>query len=109
MKLDITAIILTKNEEKNISDCILSIIDRVKRIVIVDSYSEDRTIEIAKAYDVDIYQNKYNYYAQQFNWGINNATVNTEWILRIDADERFTNEVWNEIEKKINSETDDIS
>ena len=49
---DITAIILTKNEEINIADCIESIVRTVKRIVVVDSYSADRTIEIAKGYVV---------------------------------------------------------
>ena len=44
---DITAIILTRNEENNIGECIRSITPIVKRIVVVDSYSEDKTVEIA--------------------------------------------------------------
>ena len=50
MSADITAIILTKNEEVNIGDCIESIKKVVKRIVVIDSYSTDKTIEIAKKY-----------------------------------------------------------
>ncbi|MCB5474997.1 glycosyltransferase [Blautia luti] len=47
MAADITAIILTKNEEVNITDCIKSIMTIVKRIVVVDSYSTDKTVELA--------------------------------------------------------------
>ena len=53
MPADITAIILTKNEEVNIGDCIESIKMVVKRIVVIDSYSTDKTIEIAKKYGAD--------------------------------------------------------
>ena len=48
MAADITAIILTKNEEVNIEECIKSIIATVKRIVVIDSFSTDKTVEIAK-------------------------------------------------------------
>ena len=99
--MDITAIILTKNEELNIENCILSILGFVKRIVIVDSFSDDKTIEIARKYEVDIYQNKFINYATQFNWGLDNAKIDSEWVLRIDADERFTIELQNEIQEII--------
>ncbi len=99
--IDATAIILTKNEEVNICECINSIKDFVKRIVIVDSGSTDKTVELAKSLGVEVYQNKFVYYAQQFNWGIENTGINTEWILRIDADERFTEPLWAEIEHNL--------
>jgi glycosyltransferase involved in cell wall biosynthesis len=109
MKLDITAIILTKNEQKNLKDCILSIENHVQRIVVIDSYSDDETIQIAKMLNVDVFQNQYQYYAQQFNWGIHNTNIDTKWILRIDADERFTIDLWNEIGKILKQEDNNIS
>lgn len=51
MAADITAIILTKNEEVNIEECIKSIITTVKRIVVIDSFSTDKTVEIAKGWE----------------------------------------------------------
>lgn len=87
---DLTAIILTKDESSNIKECINSIKNITKRIVVVDSGSSDNTVEIAKDLGADVYFNEFEYYAQQFNWGINNTDINTKWILRIDADERFT-------------------
>ena len=63
---DVTAIILTKNEEKNIRACLESISGFVKRTVVVDSGSEDNTVETAKALGADVYENPFCYYAQQF-------------------------------------------
>lgn len=61
MAADITAIILTKNEEINIEDCIKSIITTVKRIIVIDSYSSDRTVEIAKQMGAEVYQHPFAY------------------------------------------------
>lgn len=87
---DITAIILTLNEEKNIVECIKSIQPVVKRIVVVDSYSTDRTVEIAKELGAEVIQNKWVNYSTQFLFGLNSANIQTKWIFRIDADERLT-------------------
>lgn len=99
--MNITAIILTLNEEKNIKHCIESILELVDRIVIVDSGSEDNTVEIAKEYGAEVYFNKYIHYANQFNWALNNTKINTEWVLRIDADERIPEALRAEIAENI--------
>lgn len=107
---DITAIILTKNESKNLPDCIESITNFADRIVIVDSGSTDDTVEIAKKYGADVYVHKFENYARQFNWAIDNTNINTKWTLRIDADERFTNELCQELEQLlITHNNDDIN
>ena len=96
---DITAIILTKNEEINIKDCINSIKKICKRIVVIDSFSTDRTVEIAKGCGVEVYQNKFINYAKQYMYGVKIANIDTIWTLRIDADERLTSESASELEK----------
>ena len=101
MSADITAIILTKNEEVNIGDCIESIKKVVKRIVVIDSYSTDKTIEIAKKYGAEVYQHSFENYAKQYNYGVEVARIKTIWTLRIDADERFTPDSAKELEKII--------
>jgi len=105
---DLTAIILTKNEEKNIKKCIESIKEFAKRILVIDSGSQDNTILIAKELGAEVYENKYIYYAQQFNWAIDNTNIQTKWTLRLDADERFTPELCKkaEIAIKENHDTD---
>ena len=87
--LDLSVIILTYNEELHIRRCIENVLPIAKDIFIVDSFSTDRTLEIAKEYaNVSILQNKWeNNYAKQFNWGLDQAPIHTQWVLRLDADE----------------------
>ena len=107
---DVTAIVLTFNEEMNIENCIRSLAGFCKRVVVVDSGSTDRTLEIAKSLGADVLHNEYIYYAQQFNWGIDNAGITTRWTLRLDADERFTPEVCARSEQVlIEHEQDDVN
>ena len=99
----VTAIILTKNEEKNLGECLASIKGFAERAVVVDCGSTDRTVEIAKEYGADVLVHEFTYYAAQFNWGIDNADITTDWILRLDADERFTPALITETEAVLNS------
>lgn len=103
MLADITAIILTKNEEVNIVDCIRSIATTVKRIVVVDSFSTDKTVEYAKKCGVEVYQHPFETHARQYKYAVKVADVKTRWILRIDADERLTPDSANELEQVCNS------
>lgn len=103
-EVDATAIIMTKNEEKNIGDCLESMKGFAKRCVVIDCGSNDRTIEIAKEKGADVYFHEFEYYAQQFNWGIDNCDINTAWIIRLDADERFPEELKREVAHIINND-----
>ena len=87
MNNSIAAIILTYNEEKHISRCINSLKNICEEIFVIDSFSKDRTVEIAKEAGAQVYQNPWKNYATQFNWGRKNCPITTEWIWRIDADE----------------------
>lgn len=98
---DLTAIILTKNEEKNIAKCINSLTNVTKRVVVVDSYSDDTTIEIARMLNADVYQHPFENHAAQFNWAIENTGIETEWVMKIDADEELTQELAVEIQEEL--------
>ncbi len=104
---DITAIILTKNEERNIERCIKSVESFVDRIVVVDSGSEDKTIEIVKKFNVEIYYHEFKHYADQFNWALKNTNITTKWVYRLDADEVVTEELGKEFTKKCMEHADD--
>lgn len=107
---NITAIILTKNEEVNIERCISSIVDFVDRIIVVDSGSTDKTIDIAKKLGAEIYSHKFIHYANQFNWALDNTNIKTTWVYRIDADECVPVELAEEIVEKCKlHENDDIN
>lgn len=97
--LDLTAIILTYNEEKNIEHCINSIKDIAKRIVVIDSFSTDKTVELAEQLGAEVFQHEFVNQAKQYIYGVEVADIKTKWIFRIDADERLTIESSKEIEE----------
>jgi glycosyltransferase involved in cell wall biosynthesis len=105
---NISVIILTYNEEKHIERCIRSLKPFVKDIFIVDSYSTDRTLEIAESLGAKVYQNKWVNYATQFQWGLDNCPIKTKWVMRMDADEYVEPELAQEIEKTIGELPDSI-
>lgn len=98
---DVTILILTKNEEKNLPLCLESVKNFAKRCVVVDSGSTDRTKEIALEYRADFYENPFVNYATQFNWGLDNTNITTKWVVRLDADERFTPELCAELKQQM--------
>lgn len=104
---DITAIILTKNEEVNIERCIKSIKNLADRIVVVDSGSTDKTVELAQSLGAEIYKHPFKHYAAQFNWALDNINVKTKWVYRIDADEVVTPELEAEIIEACRKHHDD--
>lgn len=95
---DLTTIILTFNEEKNIANAINSVKNLSKRIVVVDSYSTDKTVEIVESLGAEVIQHPFENQAKQFIYAINNLTINTQWIMRLDADEMISNDAAREIE-----------
>lgn len=97
---DITALILTYNEEDNIEGCLESI-KWVDEIIIVDSYSSDTTLEKAKKYTNKIFKREFDDFANQRNFGLDK--ISTEWVMSIDADERVSKKLKNEILTKISS------
>lgn len=106
-KLPLSAIILTYNESINLIDCINSVVEFVNEIIIVDSFSTDNTLEIAKSYTTNIYQNKFVNQSKQFIWTLATTRITNEWILRLDADERWTKEGFDELRQIIENDTAD--
>ena len=104
---DITVIVLTKNEESNIKRCLESVRDWVDRIIVVDSGSSDRTVDIASGLGADIYFHEpFINYAKQFNWAIDNTHLSTKWVFRLDADEVVPVELRDEIVDALNKHKD---
>ena len=91
------------NEEHNIVAAIKSV-DFANEIMVVDSFSTDQTIALATPLATTILQRKYENSSSQKNWAIPQAKY--EWILLLDADERVTHELKEEVQKTINSNTE---
>lgn len=108
---DLTVIILAKDEEKNIARSVGSVRTIAKRIIVIDSGSSDRTVELAKENGAEVIEHiPFINYATQFNWGLDNTGIDTKWILRLDADEQVPLELANEIEEKLrNHDNDDVN
>ena len=99
----ITAIIPTLNEEIHIEDAIKSV-SFADEIIVIDSYSTDQTIALAKQYQVKIIQREFDDFSTQKNYAINLATH--PWIYILDADERVTKEVEKEILEAVHNPKD---
>ncbi len=100
MPTPISAIVLTFNEERNIEACLDSLRDVVDEIVIVDSYSTDKTLEIAGRYDCEIVQHPFENYSQQRNWALDNLKLAHEWVLNLDADHRVSDQLRGELTRE---------
>ncbi|HEX8931703.1 MAG TPA: glycosyltransferase family 2 protein [Patescibacteria group bacterium] len=91
----ITAIVLTKNEEKNLQRCLESL-TWCDETIVIDDYSEDKTVSIAKKMATQIYIHQLDHdFAAQRNFGLSVAKGN--WILFVDADEVVSQALWFEI------------
>jgi glycosyltransferase involved in cell wall biosynthesis len=85
---DLCVIILTYNEEIHLERCLTSIGNLASRIVIIDSASTDATVEIAKNFHAEVYNNKWpGSQSAQLAWAFANIQMDEQWILRLDADE----------------------
>lgn len=91
--LDLTVIILTKNEEKHLARCLESIKGIARDIVVVDSLSTDGTKRIAISSGANFLENEFINHSIQFNWALEHADIQTEWVMRLDADEVVTAEL----------------
>ncbi len=95
--MNLTAIILTKNEEAHIERAIRSLSGIANSVLVVDSGSSDRTCELAKELGANVLYNRWKNYSSQFNWALEQIPESSEWVLRLDADEIVTEELKKDI------------
>lgn len=100
----LSVVILTLNEEHNIADCIASV-QRANEVIVVDSGSSDRTAQLATAAGARVTVHPMRNFADQHNFA--NAQARSDWILSIDADERVTEALMDEVLSVISDTTHD--
>lgn len=103
MKIPVSVAIITKNEERNIKKALESVKD-FEEIVIVDAFSEDKTLDICRKYTDKIFQYEWQGFAKQKQLAIDKTTLS--WVFVLDADERVTEPLKKEIMKKIKEDKD---
>lgn len=96
-KTPVSFIIPTRNEESNIRATIESVIDWADEIFVLDSYSEDQTVPIANGLGVQVAQRRFDNFSAQKNWALDNLPLRNEWVFFIDADERVSRELKDEL------------
>ena len=96
---DITVVILTLNEENNIANCIQSALGLTHEVLVIDSLSSDSTVRIAKTLGARVVSNPFLSFDQQRNFALKYAGIRTEWTFFLDADERLSLELIEEIKK----------
>jgi glycosyltransferase involved in cell wall biosynthesis len=98
---NLAILILTRNEEIHIPRVLRNIAPIAREVFVVDSFSTDRTVELAQAAGAVVLQNRFVNHAKQFEWALDNAPIQSEWLMRLDADELLTEELVQEIEREL--------
>ncbi len=106
---DLTVVILTFNEELHIRRAIQSAWQVAREIIIVDSYSNDQTVNIATELNARVLQNPFVNQAHQFQWAMDQGLINTGWTMRMDADEYITTALAEEINDRLHGLAFDIT
>lgn len=88
-KVPVSVIVLTKDEERNIGICLDSLA-WADEVIVFDSYSSDRTVDIAREKGASVVARKFDNFAAHKNWAIDNLDLRHDWIFFVDADERGT-------------------
>lgn len=100
---ELSVVIITYNEEQNIARCLDSVKAIANEIVVVDSFSSDKTAEICKSYGCRFLTREFKGYANQKQYAINQSA--NDWVLSLDADEVVSNELSIEIQTLFKDET----
>lgn len=102
----VSVLIPTRDEERNIADCIKSVSWAVE-IYVYDSMSSDHTVEIAESLGANVVRRSFDNFADHKNWALDNLPFKFNWVLILDADERITPELQGELMRAI--EADNIA
>jgi glycosyltransferase involved in cell wall biosynthesis len=99
---------LTYNEEKHIGRCLSSINNLCNEIFVVDSFSTDKTVKIARSLGATVLQNTFVNHSKQFQWALDNAPITADWVMRLDADELVEPDLAQEISERLKSLPADV-
>ena len=95
----LSALILARNEERNLADCLSTLVGWCDDIHLVDSFSTDATLEIANRHSVHVHQHAFEGHTKQRTWSLRNVPFQNEWVIALDADHRVTPELRKELIK----------
>jgi len=106
---NVAIIILTYNEALHLPRALEHIRSFAREIFVIDSFSIDNTVELAKAGGATVLQHPFQYQAQQFSWALDNAPITADWVMRLDADEIIEADLAEEIVTKLPALPPDVT
>lgn len=102
--MNLTVVIISRNEESMIEGCLSSLKELGERVVVIDDCSTDRTVELARKFGAEVFVNRKEGFDKQRNFAL--SKVGTDWILYLDADERLTPILREEISSTIQGKSE---
>jgi glycosyltransferase involved in cell wall biosynthesis len=103
VSVPVSVLVPTLDEELNLPECLASLAGWADELFVVDSFSHDRTVAIARAHHAAVVQHAFESYSRQKNWALDTLPFRNEWVLIVDADERLTPALRCEIERAVAS------
>ena len=98
-RVPLSVVILTKDEELNLEACLASVDHVVDEIFVVDSGSTDTTVEIARRHGAEVVAHDFHGHTAQWKWALANLPLRNTWVLGLDADQRLTPELGEELRR----------
>ncbi len=99
----IAVVMISLNEGHNLKDVCENLNGWAQEVFLVDSYSKDDTIDIALNYGINIVQRRFRGFGEQWNFALNELPIQSPWVMKLDPDERLTEELKNNISQMINN------
>ena len=100
-RVPITVIMISLNEEHNMHGVLKNLSGWAQEVILVDSFSSDQTIDIALSYGIKVVQRPFKGFGDQWSFAINETNIKTPWTMKLDPDERITNDLKHDIENKV--------
>ena len=99
----IAVVMISLNEGHNLKDVCENLNGWAQEVFLVDSYSKDDTIDIALNYGINTVQRRFRGFGDQWNFALNDLPIQSPWVMKLDPDERLTEELKNNISQMINN------
>jgi glycosyltransferase involved in cell wall biosynthesis len=106
---NLTVVILALNEELHIERCLRSAFQLTDQVFVVDSHSTDQTVNIAASLGAKVWQHEFKNYASQLAWALSHLPIETDWVMRMDADEIVSPKLARDIALKLSSAESDVN
>jgi glycosyltransferase involved in cell wall biosynthesis len=100
----LTVVVPTRDEERSLPACLASVVGWAADVVVYDSFSTDRTVEIARSFGARVVQRPFDDFATHKNWALDNVPMAAEWVFFLDADERFTPSLRDEVARVVSAD-----